>query len=204
MSRPCTARPPPFLRLQIGPKLGGPPRTHKQAAHPPGVVEAVRAYVETTRKTYRQIGALTGVDSGTISRRAAKHGWTRPPGACARKETPNRPPPPTAAALAKKFYAECERMLVEVSSAPKVDPAALREALDLLHEGRAIRRVLGGARTRKPPKPVLDPETKAAAARAKRNARQKEQRRATALKGWSTRRSSRAKQHAWLLRPEGE
>jgi len=194
----------PVIRLQIGPKLAGPPRTHRQAGHPPGVVEAVRAWVETTRKTYRQIAALSGVDSGTISRWAAKHGWTRPPGACARKEVRNRPPPPTAAALAKKFHAECERLLVEVSGAPKVDPAALREALDLLHEARAIRRVLRGERRPKPPKPVLDPEAKAAAARAKRNARLKEQRRATALKGWSTRRSSRRKQYEWLTRPEGE
>lgn len=193
----------PVIRLQIGPKGSGTPRSHRHAPHPPSVVEAVRAYVETTRKTYRQIGHLTGVDSGTISRWAVARNWTRPAGAWARKAVPVRRPP-TASDLSRRFYLECERLLLEVSTAPKVDPVALREALDLLHEGRAIRRVLRGTRKPKPPKPALDPEAKAAAARAKRNARLKEQRRATALKGWSTRRTSRAKHHEWMMRPEGE
>lgn len=197
------ASPSPVLRLRIGPPGPEAPRPRKNFPHPPSVVEAVRAHVETTRKTYRQIGHLTGVDSGTIARWAAAKNWTRPPGANARKAVPVRRPP-TAAALARRYYEECERLLLEVSNAPKVDPAALREALDLLREGREVRRVLRGTRTPKPPKPVLDPEAKAAAARVKRNARLKEQRRATALKGWSTRRSSREKVRDWLMQREGE
>lgn len=141
-----------LVRLRVGPPGREAPRSHRQAPHPPSVVEAVRAYVETTRKTYRQIGALTGVDSGTISRWATAKNWTRPPGAWARKPVPARRPP-TAASLARRFYLECERLLVEVSGAPKVDPAALREALDLLHEGRAIQRVVRGTRQPKPPSP---------------------------------------------------
>jgi hypothetical protein len=120
-------------------KLGGPARTHKQAAHPPGVVEAVRAYVETTRKTYRQIGRVTGVDSGTISRWAAKQGWTRPPGACARKETPNRPPPPPPPRWRKSSTPNASACWSR-SRAPKSDPAALREALDLLVDAPIERR----------------------------------------------------------------
>ena len=41
------------------------------------MVEAVRQLVEGTRLPFKVIGHRTGVNSGTISRWAEKHGWQR-------------------------------------------------------------------------------------------------------------------------------
>ena len=66
--------PPPILRLNPFAPVNGAPRPHPKAAHPPAVVAQVRHLVETTPHAYRAIAARTGVNSGTISRWAEKHG----------------------------------------------------------------------------------------------------------------------------------
>ena len=43
-----------------------------------GTVERMRELYETTRLSVRAIGAQTGADAATVSRRARRYGWLRP------------------------------------------------------------------------------------------------------------------------------
>src|SRR3954469_1727624 len=78
----------PVVRLEIS-APGGERRRRHPEPHPPSVVAEVKAYIETTTLTHRQIAAKTGVDQGTISRWSAKHGWVRPPGCFPRAPRPH-------------------------------------------------------------------------------------------------------------------
>ncbi len=50
----------------------------RRRPHVPGAVERMRELYETTRLSTRAIGAHTGADAATVSRRARRHGWLRP------------------------------------------------------------------------------------------------------------------------------
>jgi hypothetical protein len=82
-------RPDPVIRIRISEPGGEERRSQPQQPHPPSVVEAVRQLVEGTRLPFKVIGHRTGVNSGTISRWAEKHGWQRPAGACPRAGVPS-------------------------------------------------------------------------------------------------------------------
>ena len=189
-------RPSPVFRLRPSAPGGEAPRSHPKEAHPPSVVAQVRALVETTFLTFRDIQARTGVNNGTISRWANANDWQRPSRAWrARPRRDKLPKAPRGRELARRIYVEAERLLVEVTSAPKVDPAALSEALRLLREARDVQRVFRG--TRAPPSPEI-----ADGRKARRNARLKAKRAALkeerALLG--KRPTKRDRHHAWMLR----
>ena len=113
------------------------------------MVEEARRLVETTRLTFRAIGAQIGVDPGTISRWKDKHGWTRPP-----YSWPSRPrrvgryvPVLLGRALSQRLRIQAERLLTEIERTPAVDTASLAEASWLLAESREAQTV----RPRPPP-----------------------------------------------------
>ncbi len=172
-------RPPPVLRVRVPPKLGE-HRTHPQQAHPPETVAAVRRLVETTLLPHKVIGERTGVDKGTVSRWAHKHGWRRPPGAPAapQRQTPAYVPVLVGRALAQRLRIQAERLISDIESAPRVDLAALKEALALLERARAEQQIRRSRRLR-PPTPDEIDERRAAdeaartdAAEARRHDRQ--------------------------------
>src|SRR5205085_1197409 len=132
---------PAFYRVHITGRDGEEPRVRRQDPHPPRVVAEVRHLVETTALPYRVIAERTGVDNGTISRWARARAWVRPPYACRGRPRRDGEGELTGRALARKAYVQAERLLVAVTSAPHVDPAALREALALLREAREAQRV---------------------------------------------------------------
>jgi hypothetical protein len=204
---------PPLNRVRIPPPGGAPPRVHPKQAHPPAVVDVVRALIETTSLTHRDIAARAGVDTGTVSRWREKYGWTRPRGAWPATGRPEKRfvPVVIGRALATRLRIQAERLVAEIEGAEKVDAAALAEALRLLVEARHEQAV---RRTRKRmPRPPPSPEALAAAAQAAAEDKEREaerdrilarhgrgrwprDRRAAALKGWS-RRYARARRHEW-------
>lgn len=191
---------PPVVRIRIPAPGGEEPRSHPKEPHPPSVVAAVRHLVETTRLPHRTIARRTGVNGGTISRWAAKHGWTRPPGAWPSSPRSERRYVPVliGRALAQRLRIQAERLLSDIERAPAVDPATLAEALRLLTEAREEQRV---RRTRKlmPPPPPQRDETDPAAAKKERRRRLRQE---AALKGWRGRYSRRVRHHEWMLEKE--
>ena len=188
-------RPDPVVRIRVPAPGGEEPRSYRQQPHPPSTVAAVRALVEGSRLPFRVIGERTGVHSGTISRWTEKHQWQRPPGAAAS----TRRPPGTryvpvllGRALSQRLRIQAERLVSDIERAPQVDPAALAEALDLLARAREAQQVRRGRRLMPPPNP---PEP----ARPRKRRPSLHDRRAAALKGWSTRWSRQREHHARLL-----
>jgi hypothetical protein len=159
--------PPPVYRIRIPARDGGDPRPHPRHPHPPSVVAAVRDLVENTRLPFRTIAHRTGVNSGTVSRWAERHGWTRPPGAAAflRRPEDRYKPVIVGRVLATRLRVQAERLVAAIEAAPSVEPAALAEALDLLaraREEQAVRR----SRRLRPPTPTETAATLAAKAEA--------------------------------------
>lgn len=209
--------PPPVWRLRIGPPGREAPRPHPKHPHPPSVVEAVRHLIETTRKTYREIDTLTGVNHGTIARWVEAHGWTRPPGAAPRTARPEKRwvPVLVGEALARRMRVQAERLVAEIERAPSVDPAALAGALNLLAQAREEQKVRRGKKRQPPPpRPPPDPAVTAAMEAAREQeaerdrilrehgrARHPRDRAAAARKGWKGR-YARMAHHAWMMEKE--
>ncbi|WP_029032123.1 hypothetical protein [Salinarimonas rosea] len=162
MRVPLFIRQPAIVRLgaaqvQVQARASARPApVQKGRAHPPETVALVRSLIEGTIDSHRELAARTGVDSGTISRWAARHGWTRPPGACR-----PAPRPPEARytrnrigrTLAREILAACTRLVDAIEADPRPDPAALAEALDLLARARAESRVRRRRRLNPPTSP---------------------------------------------------
>lgn len=190
-------RPDPIVRLRIPSGDGGEQRQHKKQPHPPYTVEEARRLVETTRLTFREIGAKIGVDPGTISRWKDKHGWTRPP-----YSWPSRPrragryvPVLLGRALSQRLRIQAERLLTEIERAPAVGPASLAEASRLLTEARSAQAVRRGCRLQPPP-PAETPPADGEKPRRKKSGHD---RRAAAELGWRKRYSKREEYHRWML-----
>lgn len=180
------------IRLRPGPPGPEAPRLHPRQAHPASVVAAVQNLIERTCLPHATIAYRTGVNKGTVSRWAAKYGWVRPPGA-----TPYRPRPETryvpvliGRALAQRLRIQAERLIGEIERAPRVDPAALSEALNLLVQAREEQKTRRTRLRMPPPRP--DAET--ASTRPPRN------RSEAAERGWRKRYGRRAQQ--WALMSE--
>lgn len=194
MNPPASA---PVIRLRAPAPGAEAPRAQPRRAHPPAVVEAVRALVEGTALPYRAIAARSGVDSGTVARWVEKHGWRRPPGAAPATARPDRRAVPAVIgrALAQRLRAEAERLVCAIESAPAVDPAALAKALRLLAEARKAQQLRRGRRSLPP---GADPATAALPApesAAEAEKRRRRERREAAIRGWRGR---------WARRVEGE
>lgn len=186
---------PPIVRLSIPAPGGGERRLHPKQAHSPAKVAQVRDLVVNTRLTFRTIAYRAGINDGTVSRWAEKHGWTRPPGANVRARRPEGRYVPVLVgrALAQRLRVQAERLLSDIESAPTVDPVALAEALNLLAQARAeqqVRRVK--KRMPPPPRPEAEPD-------APRRKKSTHDRHEAALKGWRGRYSKRNQHHAWML-----
>jgi hypothetical protein len=188
-------RTPAVFRVRIPAPGGEDPRSHPKQAHPPSVVAQVRDLVENTTLTFRTIGQRTGVNSGTVSRWAEKHGWKRPPGSWHSTRRPERRYVPSVVGrvLAMRLRVQAERLVSEIESAPTVDAAALAEALNLLAQARAEQTVRRGKRLTPPPPP---PEGEADAPRRKKSVHDRAE---AALKGWKGRYAKRNRHHAWML-----
>jgi hypothetical protein len=115
----------------------GPPR-HRRP-HKPGTVERMRELYETTRLTTRAIGAQTGSDAATVSRRARRHGWLRP----------DTGPPEehyTAAgrrklrrgAIAEALLRKAEHLAFQREMDPATSSRQLAQALRLVRAARAL------------------------------------------------------------------
>ncbi|MGJ3265151.1 MAG: hypothetical protein ACFE0R_18155 [Salinarimonas sp.] len=176
MRVPLFSRAPAVIRLSPVDPAAAPPRAHDhhahdhhahdRQAHPDATRERVRALIEGTILSHREIAARTGVHAGTVSRWAARHRWARPPGACrpaprpaAARHTPNR----IGRALARALVAECDRLVTSITAAARPDPAALAEALDLLARARAEQRIRRRRRLTpptNPPPPKRKPKRK--------------------------------------------
>ena len=71
----------PYLQSRQGlfaVRVPAPEGNAARRPHPAATLEAVRQLVETTTLPLREVGRRTGVSAATISRKARRHGWTRP------------------------------------------------------------------------------------------------------------------------------
>lgn len=111
--------------------------------HSEAVAAEARHLWETTCLASAAIAAAIGVSGSTVTRWARAAGWTRPPGApCASDLRP------TARAQAWRRHREAagrvlamaETEIAALEAAPRVDLAALDEALGLLRLARETRR----------------------------------------------------------------
>ena len=195
---------PPVVRLEIGAPGGEPARQHRREPHPPSVVAQVRHFIETTRLTYRQIGARTGAHAATLSVWVRKHGWKRPAGCY--WSTRHKPETlyvrvASGRELATRLRRQAERLVAEMESAQRVDPAALAEALKLLAEAREAHQTRRERRLVPPPPSEVELAAKAEAARTAKEAKAESDRilrehgrgrlssarREGAIRGWSRR-----------------
>jgi hypothetical protein len=106
--------------------------------HPDSKVRQVRALIETTTLTHRELSKRTGVAGANISRWANEGNWTRPlfaprapdtlPRWRARRNLRRR-------TLAARIDTLAERRVRALEAAPGIDLAGLREALELLKLG---------------------------------------------------------------------
>ena len=76
------------------------PTAPNRRSCPPKIVEAVRALIEGTALSQREIAARTGVCPHTVSNLKQRHGWTRPNGRPVRGEARRECFPRLAAAMA--------------------------------------------------------------------------------------------------------
>jgi hypothetical protein len=133
--------------------------------HPDGRVAAVRHLVEQTRLTYAAIARRTGVAPASICRWAQNGKWVRP--LFAPRATDTVPRWRASAklrrrTLAGRLHALAERAIRELEAAPRVDLAALREALEVLKLTKLAERPRRrGARLRsRASRPEFDPDAR--------------------------------------------
>jgi hypothetical protein len=134
----------------------------RRRPHAPGTVERMRELYETTRLSTRAIGAATGADAATVSRRARRHGWLRPDAgypqehysAAGRRKL-------RRGAIAETLLRKAENLAFQREMDPRTSARQLGEALRLVRAAKRLdeeerpkrerkRRKLPGAR-RAPP-----------------------------------------------------
>ena len=114
----------------------------------------MRELYETTRITTRAIGAETGADAATVSRRARRHGWLRPDAgypeehysAAGRRKL-------RRGAIAEALLRRAEHLAFQREMDPRTSARQLGEALRLVRAARTLdedERPTRGRRRRKP------------------------------------------------------
>jgi hypothetical protein len=111
----------------------------RRRPHVPGAVERMRELYETTRLSTRAIGAHTGADAATVSRRARRHGWLRPDtgfpeehySAAGRRKL-------RRGAIAEALLRKAEHLAFQREMDPRTSARQLGEALRLVRAARTL------------------------------------------------------------------
>lgn len=133
----------PVVRLGVRPDHDDPSaivgRHGPRQPHTDATVAAVRRLIEQSTLNYRQIAARTGVSTGSISNWKRDGGWKRPPfapRACDTIPTPRATLKLKRRMLGARLQALAERHVRELEESACVDPVRLGEALELLTMAR--------------------------------------------------------------------
>jgi hypothetical protein len=111
----------------------------RRRPHAPGTIERMRELYETTRLSTRAIGARTGADAATVSRRARRHGWLRPDtgfaeehySAAGRRKL-------RRGAIAEALLRKAENLAFQREMDPRTSSRQLAQALRLVRAARAL------------------------------------------------------------------
>ncbi|WP_204216815.1 helix-turn-helix domain-containing protein [Microvirga pudoricolor] len=109
--------------------------------HGPETLDRIRAYVEKTTLSYREIAARTGTSAATVSRRAKAGGWARPGAEPLEHFTEEGRRRLRRHALAERLMRQTERCVERLEQAPAPEPAEIRRALRLARAAASFDRV---------------------------------------------------------------
>jgi hypothetical protein len=125
--------------VRLRPAEAGAKGPRRRRPHAPGTVERMRELYETTRLATRAIGAATGADAATVSRRARRHGWLRPDAgfpeehysAAGRRKL-------RRGAIAEALLRKAENLAFQREMDPRTSSRQLGEALRLVRAAKRL------------------------------------------------------------------